>query len=576
MDIVNHTNALKLLYSLILRRSAVIPMVDREDERQPFPLQYDGVGLRRGAPEEVGISSEHISRFYNALCSEPSLDLQSVSIARRGVLISAGEFFPNKCDVLHVTHSLCKSVTCLAVGLLYDDGLLGEDERLCDIFPEYTTPLTSQNMTLYHLLTMSSGVMFNETGAVTDNNWVKSFLSSKRKFMPGKRFEYNSMNTYMLSATVCKKSGSSLSELLSDRLFKPMGINSFYWEKCPCGIEKGGWGLYMFPEDIMKLGQLVLQDGVWEGKRLISSEWLKKATSVQIKTPHISGVYDYGYQMWVDPKHDEVLFNGMFGQNLHIFRRTKILVMTTGSNSDIFQRCRAYPIIKKYFGKSYTPNSVLPDNDTAPSVRKCTLCKPNSPEESFLSSSKDTHTEFIKRVSNRRFISDKKESIGISVLPTIVQAVDNNFSDGISEISFVGKQGDLYIRFTENIGVCELKVGFGCAEDQTVVLGNESFHVSVYAEAVTDEDKNDVLKLSIAFLELSNTRRFRFYFYKSGLVVKCSETPGYDFAALSLRMIAEDSLSDSVRRTISPKLEKELDKTLRNFLSPTFHATEVI
>ncbi len=582
MDIVTYKNALKILYSLILRRSAVIPFVYPNESRPAFDIGYDGIPLERCSPEQVGIPSEHILHMLDALSAEPSLDMQTVTIARNGKIISCGEFFPHRTDIMHITHSLSKSVTCLGVGLLYDDGILREDERVCDIFDTngfMLSKITKSSLKIRHLLTMSSGISFNEAGSVTDNNWVKAFLESGRKFPFGKQFDYNSMNTYMLSAIICKKTGSSLSELINERIFKPLGINSFYWEKCPMGIEKGGWGLYMFPEDIVKLGQLILQKGEYNGKRIISSEWIEKATSVQIKTPPLSGDYDYGYQMWTDERHDEVLFNGMFGQNLHIFRRTNILVMTTGGNGDIFQRCRAYPIIKKYFGRSFTPNTVLPENPETLShlrEREKKLCKCSSFEEDFLSSSHAFPDSFISRVASHSFIADKNEVTGISVLPALVQAVHNNFSDGITEISFEYENGAFYVIFNESIGRTRLEVGFDKAVYRSVKIGHETLLTAVYGEAVTDEDKNDVLKLTVAFPELSNTRRFKFYFYRDGLTVKCFETPGYDFALNSIKMIADDTLSENAVRAITPKVSKELTKTLDNFLTPTFHATKLL
>lgn len=582
MDIVTHKNALKILYSLILRKSAVIPFVYPTEVRPAFDIGYGGVPLERCSPEQVGIPSEHILNLLDKLSAEPSLDMQTVTIARNGKIISCGEFFPYRTDIMHITHSLSKSVTCLGVGLLYDDGILNENERVCDIFDTdgFTlSKMTKSSLKIRHLLTMTSGISFNEAGSVTDGNWVKAFLESNRKFPFGKQFDYNSMNTYMLSAVVCKKTGSSLSALVNERIFKPLGIHSFYWEKCPSGIEKGGWGLYMFPEDIMKLGQLILQKGEYNGKRIISREWIEKATSVQVKTPSLSGVYDYGYQMWVDEQHDEVLFNGMFGQNLHIFRRTNILVMTTGGNGDIFQRCRAYPIIKKYFGKSFTPNTVLPENSDALSrlrEKEKRLCKRSSFEEDFLSSPHPSPSDFINRVASHRYICDKNEVTGISVLPTLVQAVHNNFSDGITELSFEYINGEFYVVFNENIGKTQLKVGFDSAVYQNIKIGHETLLTAVYGEAVTDEDKNDVLKLTVAFPELSNTRRFKFYFYKNTLTVKCNETPGYDFALNSIKMIADDSLKESTVKAITPRISKELKKTLDNFLSPTFHATKLL
>ena len=85
---------------------------------------------------------------------------------------------------------------------------------------------------------MTAGVSFNETGAVTENDWVKSFLESNVKFEPGTKFFYNSMNSYMLSAIVKEVTGRGILDILKERIFKYLGINKIYWEKCTKGIDR--------------------------------------------------------------------------------------------------------------------------------------------------------------------------------------------------------------------------------------------------------------------------------------------------------------------------------------------------
>ena len=112
-------------------------------------------------------------------------------------------------------------------------------------------------------LIMTSLVQFNERGAVSCNDWVRGFLDSPVNGTAGSKFEYNSMNTYMLSAIVTEITGESLMDYLRPRLFEPLGITRIFWESCPKGITKGGWGLFLCPEDAAKIGQLCLQKGMW-------------------------------------------------------------------------------------------------------------------------------------------------------------------------------------------------------------------------------------------------------------------------------------------------------------------------
>ena len=98
-----------------------------------------------------------------------------------------------------------------------------------------------------------------------------------------------------------------------------MGITEVCWEKCPKGITKGGWGLYMKLEDMMKFGKLFLDRGIWNGERLISAEWIDEMTAKQIDSASSMNEHGYGYHVWRSVRKDSYQFNGMFGQNLFIF-----------------------------------------------------------------------------------------------------------------------------------------------------------------------------------------------------------------------------------------------------------------
>ena len=163
---------------------------------------------------------------------------------------------------------------------------------------------------------MRAGVIFGEAEALSEQDWVRAFLNSSLKGEPGTEFYYNSLNTYMLSAIVLRKTGKKLTDFLQERLFGPMGITDILWETCPSGIEKGGWGLYIRPEDIAKLGQLVMDEGMWHGQQLISAEYIRTATAAHASPPPELGDFDYGYQIWVGRKTPAFLFNGMLGQNV--------------------------------------------------------------------------------------------------------------------------------------------------------------------------------------------------------------------------------------------------------------------
>jgi len=112
----------------------------------------------------------------------------------------------------------------LAIGIPYDEGKLKLSERIVDIFRDKVPAfarIKMEGITIHHLLTMTSTVLFNEAEAMTQSDWIKAFFESSTKGKLGQTFNYNSLNTYMLAAIVCKKSGMSMTDFLEEKLLKP-------------------------------------------------------------------------------------------------------------------------------------------------------------------------------------------------------------------------------------------------------------------------------------------------------------------------------------------------------------------
>ena len=125
-------------------------------------------------------------------------------------------------------------------------------------------------------------------------------LNAPVKGTPGEAFEYNSMNTYLLSAIIQERTGMKMVDYLRPRLFEPLGIRKVFWESCPAGITKGGWGLFLCPEDAAKLGVMYVNGGKFEGKQIVPAEWVAASTSVHATPPEKMGKYGYGYQVWME------------------------------------------------------------------------------------------------------------------------------------------------------------------------------------------------------------------------------------------------------------------------------------
>lgn len=534
----------------------------------PFDAVYEQAFVR-ATPESQGISSDLFAALLRELDASKDTEMHHFMALRHGKVICECNFAPYPKGMWHITHSMCKSITGMAIGMLIEEEKLKLDENIYDIFPDHINAFSKifrPVITVEHLLTMTSGVTFNESGIVSGNDWLGSFLNASVNGKPGTEFQYNSLNTYVLSAIVTKRTGKTLTEYLTPRLFGPLGITKYYWETCPKGITKGGWGLFLCAEDMAKLGQLYLQRGKWNGQQLVSEYWIEISTARHLKTQN--GTYGYGYQLWMEQRPGSFEYNGMLGQNVIIYPDMDMVLVTNAGNKEMFQDCIMLNIIRKYFPVNYHPADVLPENPLSYSLLK-RLCgelengennnrstslrgrwkrnvvsrrKHSDKKYSYrISAAVDRpsdHHSFMRAVSGRTYVMEQ-QNIGIA--PLFVQVFHNNMTDGISEISFTYDAGNFYVSFTEGEVIHKLPVGFGRAADGCVDLHGEHYLVATLGEFARDENDIPVLKLEITFIEECVKRKVHIFFHEdNGIEIRWNETPGKKMILSGLSSITEE------------------------------------
>lgn len=534
----------------------------------PFDAVYEQAFVR-ATPESQGISSDLFAALLRELDASKDTEMHHFMALRHGKVICECNFAPYPKGMWHITHSMCKSITGMAIGMLIEEGKLKLDENIYDIFSDQINALSKifrPVITVENLLTMTSGVTFNESGIVSGNDWLGSFLNASVNGKPGTEFQYNSLNTYVLSAIVTKRTGETLTEYLTPRLFGPLGITKYYWETCPKGITKGGWGLFLCAEDMAKLGQLYLQKGKWNGQQLVSEYWIEISTARHLKTQN--GTYGYGYQLWMEQRPGSFEYNGMLGQNVIIYPDMDMVLVTNAGNKEMFQDCIMLNIIRKYFPVNYHPADVLPENPLSYSLLK-RLCgelengennnrstslrgrwkrnvvsrrKHSDKKYSYrISAAVDRpsdHHSFMRAVSGRTYVMEQ-QNIGIA--PLFVQVFHNNMTDGISEISFTYDAGNFYVSFTEGEVIHKLPVGFGRAADGCVDLHGEHYLVATLGEFARDENDIPVLKLEITFIEECVKRKAHIFFHEDDKIeIRWNETPGKKMILAGLSSITEE------------------------------------
>lgn len=273
------------------------------------------------AEDGAAIPMMDMARITRAL-EQTGANMKGLVLWQSGRIVGSHWWAPFTADDPQLVYSISKSFTGTAVGLAVDDGLLDIDAPVLSFFSEHAPATPSANllsMTVRHLLTMATGHRMDTLPDIlsSDGDWVEAFLSLPVEEAPGSQFVYNTGASYMLAAIVETVTGQPMADYLSERLFRPLGFAPTAWDRCPNGRCTGGWGLVVRLEDMVKLGILYLQKGLWAGERILSEQWTTQATAFQQRTGANAGTVDwqqgYGFQFW-RATHNAYRADGAFGQ----------------------------------------------------------------------------------------------------------------------------------------------------------------------------------------------------------------------------------------------------------------------
>ena len=557
---------IEMVTNMILGKTGGISKVDFVPQKircpEPQSIVYENPGqtFPRNTPESQGIHSEHLRNLVEELAYSPDTDMHHFMVLRHGNVICETDFAPYRKGIWHITHSMCKSITGMAAGLLIDEGKLDLSENIYKIFHDKGSTwakIFRPEVTVENLMTMTSGVTFNESGIVSGNDWLESYLNAPVSEKPGTKFQYNSLNSYVLSAIITERTGMPMDEYLKPRLFEPLGITDYLWEKCPRGITKGGWGLFMHTEDMAKLGQLYLNKGKWNGKQIIPESWAE--ASVTKKVDSIEGTYGYGYQLWMEERPGSFEYNGMLGQNVLIYPDVDMVIVTNAGNEELFQDNVMLNIIRKYFPVDWAPKETLPENPIAyAKLQELTerLAGKRLKNDQYYNSAliirkggwkknsskyrvRERQTE-IEKAQNQQIhlLTDlldgtcyEMEQASVGLFPLVMQVMHNNMTDGISKINFYKKrtkelQQTLILCFQEGEESIELEMGWNQYIENKLSIHGETYLVAVKGELSSDVDDNPVLKVEIVYLEEAMRRKLYVTFVKDTSASKLI-TPEY-------------------------------------------------
>jgi len=302
-----------------------------------------------GKPENHSIPTEAIQHTIDTIRKENNLDLHSFLLLRGGTLLWEEYFRPNETDYLHVQYSVSKSFASTAIGLAQDEGLLSVEDKLSSFFPEHASLFETdykKEINLHHLLIMGAGYenteqqIFGQYSLVGD--LTKAALEVSVIHKPGEKFDYYSLGSYLFTSAFSKVVPEGVHSYLQRKLFKQLDINASVWNVDSVGIPFGGFGLYLTAYDMTKLGQLYLQEGMWQGQQLLSKSFVKTATSKHIcnntpekKEDNINWKSGYGYQFWRN-SFGGFRGDGMKGQFIVVLPEQELVIVMTGNYDEMY------------------------------------------------------------------------------------------------------------------------------------------------------------------------------------------------------------------------------------------------
>ena len=298
--------------------------------------------------------TEKFDQVFNDVRNYTTNEVHSIIVVKDGKVVYERYEPGHEPEVRHILWSASKTFTATAVGFAVQDGLLSTDSKVVDYFTDEELPAERspwlEQMTVKNLLTMSSGIEPVHGGIPrygVDYNWAQTELNQPLYFEPGTRFRYDSYDSYLLSVIVSRVTGERMDKYLDRKLFRPLGISEWFWESSPQDYSSGGWGLYLKPESLTKMGQFLLQEGVWNGKRLLNAEWIREAQQPHVMqyagtdpTPEQLEEYakddkkcGYGYQCWGCPGGGYRL-DGAHGQYCYVFPEKNLVVSCFAHSND--------------------------------------------------------------------------------------------------------------------------------------------------------------------------------------------------------------------------------------------------
>jgi CubicO group peptidase (beta-lactamase class C family) len=326
-------------------------------------VEAAGFELARASPAEVGMDAALLQRAVAELPPDADHGLRSMLVMRQGKLVFEQYWNGRDAQVQQDLRSVTKSITSLLVGAAITRGLIQNvDEpvqrHLGALYPH--SPALARGLTVEQLLTMRSGQACNdrdpsspgqEDTMYRQRDWVAYFMALPAAAPGAVVAQYCTGGVVALGRVLTQASGQSVQVFADQALFAPLGIKGARWATFDEGRQTDTGGhLMLRPRDLLKIGQLVLQQGRWQGQQLLPQAWIAQSTAQHTQ---LDGGNAYGYLWWrfaVRHAGGEAMVltaSGNGGQALFVVPELDLVAVFTGGNYNVAKAQRAFQIMRQ-------------------------------------------------------------------------------------------------------------------------------------------------------------------------------------------------------------------------------------
>ncbi|MBN1350873.1 serine hydrolase [candidate division KSB1 bacterium] len=355
-------------------------------DKEKNPIESQEKVVRYPEAEAQNMDSAVLEELVDEVKAGTYGDVHSLLIQRNDVMVLEEYFGENTKNTIHPIYSATKSVTSALIGIAIHQGKLsGIDEKMLKFFPEYEGAIGNldsmkEAITIKNLLNMTAGFTWDEVSTSMydsqndvyklqmSSDWIKYVLDLPMSDYPGSKFTYCCGATTLLSGILQKATGQTAADYAKTHLLEPLGIDQFDWssERWGAGeISNTAWGLDMRPADMIKFGQLYLNNGRWNETQIVPEEWVQTSTAQSVKDIESASQFnatqkcDYAYQWWrfsddhavagmIDPN-DAYFAFGHGDQAIWVVPHLNLVAAMTSGNYDTY---KAYPLFWTYVLKS--------------------------------------------------------------------------------------------------------------------------------------------------------------------------------------------------------------------------------